>query len=96
MSELALGTATFGADPSFGAEAAGARRIWRQLRGSGRQFHRHRGRVPAREAGALVGQFVGADRGDFVLASGHTCTAPIRRPVLRNSATGHRKAMRQG
>lgn len=94
VSELALGTATFGADSSFGAEAAEARRIWDSYVAAGGNFIDTADIYQQGEAERLVGQFMGADRGDFVLASKYTCTANPSAGIAQLG--NHRKAMMQG
>ena len=75
VSELALGTGLFGSTADIGAEPAEARRIWAGYVAAGGNFTDTADAYQQGEAERLVGQFMGADRGDFVLASKYTRTA---------------------
>jgi aryl-alcohol dehydrogenase-like predicted oxidoreductase len=93
VSELALGTSNFGTATSYGAAPAEARRIWQGYVEAGGNFIDTSDAYQQGEAERLVGQFMGADRGDFVLASKYTRTAS---PTAALAQLGnHRKAMTQ-
>lgn len=93
VSELALGTGTFGAPASYGADAAEAHRIWQGYVDAGGNFIDLSDVYQHGEAERLVGQFMGADRGDFVVASKYTATAHAAPAIAQLG--NHRKALTQ-
>lgn len=93
VSELALGTAMFGTAAGYGAEPAEARRIWEGYVEAGGNFIDTSDAYQHGEAERLVGQLMGASRGDFVLASKYTRGAAAT-PALAQLGN-HRKAMTQ-
>jgi aryl-alcohol dehydrogenase-like predicted oxidoreductase len=93
VSELALGTSNFGTATSYGADPAEARRIWEGYVEAGGNFIDTSDAYQQGEAERLVGQFMGAERGNFVLASKYSRTAS---PTAAIAQLGnHRKAMTQ-
>ena len=93
VSELALGTSTFGTGAGYGAGPAEARRIWEGYVAAGGNFIDTSDAYQQGEAERLVGQLMGTDRGDFVLTSKYTRTA---NPTAAIAQLGnHRKAMTQ-
>lgn len=93
VSELALGTSMFGTATGYGAEPAEARRIWEGYVAAGGNFIDTSDAYQRGESETLLGKFMGADRGDFVLASKYTRST---NPTAAIGQLGnHRKAMRQ-
>lgn len=93
VSELVLGTGMFGTGGGYGAEPAEARRIWDGYVAAGGNFVDTSDAYQRGEAERLVGQFLGADRGNFVLLSKYTRTA-FATPAPAQVGN-HRKAMTQ-
>ncbi|MDF7815760.1 aldo/keto reductase [Hymenobacter sp. YC55] len=93
VSELALGTSTFGTGTGYGADPAEARRIWQGYVAAGGNFIDTADAYHQGEAERLVGQLMGSDRGDFVLTSKYSRTD---NPTATLAQLGnHRKAMTQ-
>jgi len=93
VSELALGTSNFGTATGYGADPTEARRIWEGYVAAGGNFIDTSDAYQQGEAERLVGQLMGPDRGDFVLASKYARTAS---PTAAIAQLGnHRKAMTQ-
>ena len=93
VSELILGTGNFGTATSYGANPVEARLIWEGYVEAGGNFIDTSNAYQQGEAERLVGQFMGADRDDFVLASKYTRTD---NPTAAIAQLGnHRKAMVQ-
>jgi aryl-alcohol dehydrogenase-like predicted oxidoreductase len=93
VSELALGTSTFGTGAGYGSSPEEARSIWDGYVAAGGNFIDTSDAYQQGEAERRVGQLMGAERGDFVLASKYTRTA---NPAAAIAQLGnHRKAMTQ-
>ncbi len=93
VSELALGTGMFGTATGYGAEPAEARRIWDGYAEAGGNFIDTSNAYQLGEAERLVGEFLGSNRGGFVLLSKYT-RGTTAAPALAQLGN-HRKAMTQ-
>ena len=93
VSELALGGAMFGTAAGYGAGPEAVRDMLRGYAEAGGNFLDLSDAYQGGEAERQVGQFLGPNRGDFVLASKYTRTASAA-PTLAQLGN-HRKAMRQ-
>jgi aryl-alcohol dehydrogenase-like predicted oxidoreductase len=90
VAELALGTMTFGPDWGWGAEEDEARRMFDAYAEAGGNFVDTANRYTNGTAERLVGQFVAADRGHFVVATKYTLSRDGDDP---NASGNHRKSM---
>lgn len=93
VSELALGTGMFGTATGYGAEPAEARRIWDGYVEAGGNLIDTSDAYQRGEAERLIGEFLGANRGDMVLISKYSRSA-LAAPALAQLGN-HRKAMVQ-
>jgi len=91
VSELALGTGSFGTAWGHGAEPAEARRIFDGYVEAGGNFFDCADTYQNGQAETLLGEFVAADRDRFVVASKYTLGADPSGPAVR--AGNSRKAM---
>ena len=90
VSELCLGTMTFGTEWGWGADATENRRIFERLRRRRRQLHRHRQQLHRGIERAFVGEFADRGRDRFVLATKYTLTLDPSDP---NAGGNHRKSL---
>lgn len=88
VSELCLGTMTFGTEWGTGADAAESRRIFDAYAAAGGNFIDTANRYTEGTSERLVGEFVAADRDHFVLATKYTL---FDRKGDANFAGNHRK-----
>jgi len=92
VSELALGTMTFGTEWGWGADTEEARKIFDAFAEAGGNFVDTADKYTNGTAERMVGEFVGADREKFVVASKYTLSSRSDDP---NAAGNHRKNMVQ-
>ncbi|HEY5833858.1 aldo/keto reductase [Streptomyces sp.] len=92
VSQYALGTGNFGTGWGAGAEPDEARRMFDRFAEAGGNFLDTADNYQFGESEKLLGQFIGADRGDFVLATKFTNGA-VPQPGLSRSGNS-RKNMR--
>lgn len=92
VSEVALGTMTFGTDWGWGADTDEARRIFDAFAEAGGNFVDTANKYTNGTAEQMVGEFVSADRDRFVVASKYTLSTRSDDP---NAAGSHRKNMVQ-
>lgn len=92
VSELALGTMTFGDAWGWGADPATARRIFDVFAEAGGNFVDTACNYTDGESEDLVGTFTQSDRGHFVIATKYTLTS---RPDDPNAGGNHRKNLVQ-
>lgn len=92
VSELALGTMTFGDDWGWGAPPDEARRQYERFRAAGGNFVDTANNYTNGSAERLVGQLIAPERGSIVLATKYTIAW---RPGDPNAAGNHRKNLVQ-
>ncbi len=92
VSELCLGTMTFGEEWGWGATKEVSRRIFDAYVDAGGNFLDTANKYTEGTSERLVGEFMGADRERFVLATKYSLTT---RPDDPNSSGNHRKNMVQ-
>ncbi|MBL8055593.1 MAG: aldo/keto reductase [Anaerolineales bacterium] len=92
VSELALGTMTFGEDWGWGASREVSRQLFEAYAAAGGNFIDTANRYTEGTAEKFVGEFIQADREHFVLASKYTLKM---RPGDPNFGGNHRKNMVQ-
>lgn len=92
VSELCLGTMTFGEDFGWGASKEESRRIYQTFLDAGGNFIDTANVYTNGSAETLLGEFMGGERQRIVLATKYTCGQPANDP---NSAGNHRKSMVQ-
>ncbi len=92
VSELCLGTMTFGDDWGWGASPEESRRIFDAYADAGGNFIDTADIYTDGTSEKLVGEFVAGDRERFVLATKYSNSAPVGDP---NAAGNHRKNMVQ-
>ena len=90
VSELALGTMTFGPDWGWGADKDESRAMFDAYAEAGGNFIDTANRYTNGTSERLVGEFVGDDRDRFVVATKYTLSQNGRDP---NAAGNHRKSM---
>jgi aryl-alcohol dehydrogenase-like predicted oxidoreductase len=90
VSEVALGTMTFGESWGWGASKHESRRIFEAFAEAGGNFIDSACNYTDGESEALLGEFVAPDRDRFVLATKYTLTS---RPDDPNAGGNHRKNM---
>ena len=90
VSELALGTMTFGPDWGWGADKDESRAMFDAFAEAGGNFIDTANRYTNGTAESFVGQFVGADRERFVIATKYTLSRDSQEP---NGAGNHRKSL---
>ncbi len=92
VSELCLGTMTFGDDWGWGASAEGSRKQYEVFREAGGNFIDTANLYTNGTSEKLLGEFLGADRASMVLATKYTNSMAGTDP---NAAGNHRKNMMQ-
>jgi len=92
VSELCLGTMTFGEDWGWGATKEESRRIYDTFLEAGGNFLDTANLYTNGTSERFLGEFIGSDRGRVVLATKYTNAAPGTDP---NAAGNHRKSMIQ-
>lgn len=92
VSQLALGTMTFGAGPSWGADDAEARRIYEAYRAAGGNYLDTADQYAGGRSEELVGSFVGGHRDEVVIATKYSNSPP---GCGANAGGNHRKNMIQ-
>jgi aryl-alcohol dehydrogenase-like predicted oxidoreductase len=90
VTELCLGTMTFGADWGWGAERDESRRIFSAYADAGGNFIDTANNYTDGSSEQFVGEFVGNDRERFVLATKYTLTIDASDP---NAGGNHRKSL---
>ena len=90
VSELALGTMTFGDDWGWGADKDESRAMFDAFAEAGGNFIDTANRYTGGTAERLVGEFVGEDRDRFVVATKYTLSHDGQDP---NAAGNHRKSL---
>lgn len=92
VSELALGTMTFGEDWGWGASKEESRRIFDRFAEAGGNFIDTANNYTDGTSERFVGEFVGTDREHFVVATKYSLSTRKDDP---NAGGNHRKNMRQ-
>ena len=92
VSELCLGTMTFGDDWGWGAPKEESRKQFDAFRAAGGNFIDTANLYTNGTSEKLLGEFMGAERGSVVLATKYTNSGPGTDP---NAAGNHRKNMMQ-
>ncbi len=92
VSELALGTMTFGEDWGWGASEEQSRKMFDAFVEAGGNFIDTANHYTDGTSEKLVGEFVGSDRHRFVIATKYTLS---NRPDDPNAGGNHRKSMVQ-
>ncbi len=92
VSELSLGTMTFGEEWGWGASKEESQKIFDAYAGAGGNFIDTANRYTEGTSEKLVGEFIAADRDHFVLATKYTLFTRRNDP---NFSGNHRKNMRQ-
>jgi len=90
VSELALGTMTFGPEWGWGAEKDESQAMFDAFAEAGGNFIDTANRYTNGTSESFVGEFVRGDRGHFVLATKYTLSRDGRDP---NAAGNHRKSL---
>src|ERR1041384_7920776 len=90
VSELALGTMTFGEDWGWGASKEESRRIFDRFAEAGGNFVDTANNYTEGSSERFVGEFVGSDRDRFVVATKYSLTTRRDDP---NAGGNHRKNM---
>lgn len=90
VSEIALGTMTFGNDWGWGAEKAESQRIFETYANAGGNFIDTANRYTEGSSEKFLGEFINADRNHFVLATKYTLFDRANDP---NFSGNHRKNM---
>jgi aryl-alcohol dehydrogenase-like predicted oxidoreductase len=90
VSELALGTMTFGSDWGWGADKDESRAMFDAFAEAGGNFIDTANRYTNGTAESFVGQFVGEDRERFVIATKYTLSRDGQDP---NGSGNHRKSL---
>src|SRR5205823_2102264 len=88
VSELCLGTMTFGEDWGWGASKEESRRIFDAFAGAGGNFIDTANNYTNGTSETFVGEFVGSDRDHFVVATKYTLSERKDDP---NAGGNHRK-----
>ncbi len=92
VSELALGTMTFGEETDWGASKAESRKIFDAFAEAGGNFLDTANRYQGGTSEEYVGEFIGADRGHFIVATKYTLSTRHGDPSFSGN---HRKNMMQ-
>ena len=92
VSELCLGTMTFGEEFGWGASADASCQMYRKFRDAGGNFIDTANIYTAGTSEKLLGQFMEGHREEVVLATKYACSAASGDP---NAAGNHRKSMVQ-
>ncbi|CAA9255857.1 MAG: putative aryl-alcohol dehydrogenase [uncultured Acidimicrobiales bacterium] len=90
VSELALGTMTFGPDWGWGADKDESKAMFDAFAGAGGNFIDTANRYTNGTAESFVGEFVAGDRGHFVVSSKYTLSRDGNDP---NASGNHRKSL---
>ena len=90
VSELALGTMTFGPDWGWGADKDQSRAMFDAFAEAGGNFVDTANRYTNGTAETMVGEFVGRDRQSFVISTKYTLSRDGRDP---NGSGNHRKSL---
>jgi aryl-alcohol dehydrogenase-like predicted oxidoreductase len=90
VSELALGTMTFGPDWGWGADKDESKAMFDAFAGAGGNFIDTANRYTNGTSESFVGEFVGGDRGHFVVSSKYTLSRDGADP---NASGNHRKSL---
>src|SRR5215831_1617599 len=90
VSEVALGTMTFGTDWGWGADEAECGRILETFAAAGGNFVDTASNYTDGSSERIVGEFTHADRDRWVLATKYTLTLDPRDP---NAGGNHRKSL---
>jgi aryl-alcohol dehydrogenase-like predicted oxidoreductase len=93
VSELCLGTMTFGEDWGWGTEKNDSRKIYEAFRDAGGNFFDTANFYTNGTSEALLGEFIAGHRESVVLATKYSNAPPGKDP---NAAGNHRKSMMQG
>ena len=91
VSELCLGTMTFGDDWGWGAPPAESRRLFDRFAEAGGNFIDTASNYTNGSSEKLVGEFVAADRDSFVVATKYTLRRPGAAAKDLNAGGNHRK-----
>jgi aryl-alcohol dehydrogenase-like predicted oxidoreductase len=92
VSEICLGTMTFGEDWGWGADREESRRIFDTFAASGGNFIDTANSYTGGTSERFLGEFIAGDRDRFVIASKYTHAERFGDP---NSGGNHRKSLRQ-
>ena len=92
VSELCLGTMTFGEDWGWGASKEESRKMYDAFLEAGGNFIDTANLYTGGTSERFLGEFMGSERGRVVLATKYTNSAPGKDP---NAAGNHRKSMMQ-
>lgn len=92
VSELALGTMTFGEETEWGASKTESRKIFDAFAEAGGNFLDTANRYQGGTSEKYVGEFIGSDRGHFVVATKYTLSTRADDPSFSGN---HRKNMMQ-
>ena len=92
VSEICLGTMTFGEDWGWGAPKDEARKMYETYRGAGGNFIDTANLYTLGTSEKFLGEFIRGHRGEIVLATKYTNAQPGNDP---NAAGNHRKSMFQ-
>jgi aryl-alcohol dehydrogenase-like predicted oxidoreductase len=90
VSEVSLGTMTFGTDFGWGADKAESRAVYDAFRAAGGNFIDTANIYTAGTSETFLGEFMVGDRDHIVLATKYTNSSPQNDP---NSGGNHRKSM---
>jgi aryl-alcohol dehydrogenase-like predicted oxidoreductase len=92
VSELCLGTMTFGEDWGFGASRAECQSIFDAYREAGGNFIDTASNYTSGQSEAIVGELIASDRDRFVVSTKYSLTT---QPDDLNAGGNHRKCMRR-
>src|ERR1700732_1106251 len=92
VSEMCLGTMTFGEDWGWGTEKNDSRKIYEAFRAAGGNFFYTDNFYTTGTSETLLGEFIAGHRGSVVLATKYSNAPPGNDP---NAAGNHRKSMMQ-
>jgi aryl-alcohol dehydrogenase-like predicted oxidoreductase len=92
VSELCLGTMTFGGEGSFGSGKAESKKVFDSFVKAGGNFLDTANIYTGGNSEKLLGEFVGKDREQFVIATKYTMST---NPLDPNASGNHRKNMMQ-
>ncbi|NTU64816.1 MAG: aldo/keto reductase, partial [Chloroflexi bacterium] len=95
VSELALGTMTFGEDWGWGASKEDSRKIFDLFTGAGGNFIDTASNYTNGTSERYVGEFIAPDRDSFVIATKYTLRRPGGNPKDLNAGGNQRKNMRR-
>jgi aryl-alcohol dehydrogenase-like predicted oxidoreductase len=95
VSELALGTMTFGTDWGWGADKETARQIFNAYNEAGGNFIDTSCNYTGGTAERFIGEFVASRRDDFVIGTKYSLRKHDARPNDLNAGGNHRKNLRR-